>query len=234
MNHVDIRGGIGEPLSLRIVEEIQQSPPADDPDGLNAWRAGKAFHLIPPAEESSRRRFEADPIIKGIPRGQFRKGIHYAEICTMRRLSDDGFSDCLYEGYELFRPGSGKPESITMMRTNRAAEVLGQRAIDALRGAAEIYRQDVFACVPDIMAWRTIQGVRRFCFVEAKNERREGGRHYVEQVKRGQLLGLTLLALSVPNTDVHIYRWLDFDTHEARRSSGELKPRVHNCVFQPN
>src|SRR5688572_11556420 len=224
MYHVDIDGSLGGRLSIRIAEEIQRAPRTDDPDGLNAWRAGKAFHLIPSAEESSRRRFEADPIVKGVPSGQFRKGIHYGEICTMRRLCEDGFSNCLYENYELFRPATGKPESITVVRTKRAAEILEQPTIDALRSAAAIYCRDVSACVPDIMAWRTVEGVRHFRFVEAKNERREDGRHYVEPVKRGQLLGLTLLALLVPNAAVHIYRWVDFDTYEARRSSGELKP----------
>jgi hypothetical protein len=234
MNHVDIRGSIGGSLFLRIAEEIQQSPPADGPDGLNAWRAGKAFHLIPSAEESSRRRFEADPIIKGVPAGQFRKGIHYGEICTMRRLCEDGFSNCLYENYELFRSVSVGAEKITAVRTNLAAKILGQSVIDALCSAAAVYNGDVPACVPDVMAWRADGGIRQFRFVESKNERRVGRGRYIERVKRGQLLGLSLLALSVPNADIHIYRWLESETYEIRRRSGQLEPRVHECVFRPS
>ena len=83
------------------------------------------------------------------------------------------------------------------------------------------------------MAWRAEGGIRQFRFVESKNERRESSRRYIEPVKRGQLLGLTLLALSVPNADIHIYRWLDFETYEIRRDSGQLEPRVHECVFRP-
>jgi hypothetical protein len=234
MDHVDIRGSIGGPLFVRIVEELHQSSPADGPDGLNAWRAGKAFHLIPATEESSRHRFEADPIIKSVPSGQFRKGIHYGEICTMRRLCDEGFSNCLYEGYELFRPVSVGAENITAVRTNLAVNILGQSVIDALRSAAALYSSDVAACVPDVMAWRGEGDVRQFRFVESKNQRRVGRRHYIERVKRGQLLGLSLLALSVPNANIHIYRWLDFETYEIRRCAGQLEPRVHECIFRPS
>ncbi len=39
-------GSIGGGLSLTIAEEIQEAT-LDGPDGLEAWRAGEAFHLIP-------------------------------------------------------------------------------------------------------------------------------------------------------------------------------------------
>src|SRR5687767_7213153 len=85
-------------------------------------------------------------------------------------------------------------KKITGVRTSLAAKALGQSVIDALRSAAAVYSGDVSACVPDILAWRSEGGIRQFRFVESKNERRVGGRRYVEGVKRGQLLGLTLLA----------------------------------------
>ncbi len=222
-----VDGRVGHAITIRITEEIFAAPLADGPDSLRAWCQGKAFHLIPPEEELRRWRYEKDPIINGAPAGQFRKGVHYSELSTMRQLKNDGYQHWLYEGFELFRLPPKNQKSETADRTRKAGEALGPDVLEELREAANLYRHEAQARVPDLMAWRSDGTVQRFRFVESKNL------SYNEPVKPGQLLGLALLALIVPNADVHIYRWLEQGSYQVRLRRGALNAKAHERMFLP-
>ena len=105
----------------------------------------------------------------------------------------------------------------------RARKINMAMKVAAVRALAALAREDVPEQV--VRAY----GGREFRFVESKNERRR----YVETVKEGQLLGLALLALVVPNSDVHIYRWLASDQYRARQRAGRLQPRSYTRTFSP-
>jgi hypothetical protein len=223
-----VHGEFGGSLTFEIEEEVHEQL-IEGPDGLGAWRQGDAFHLIPPEEESSRARYESDPERRNRRVGQFRQGIHFGEINTMRLLRDDGFSDWLYEVFVLFGALPADDSSSTWVRTLRARAALGDQTWHRLRDAGNLYGHGVTPCIPDLMAWRQRDGFREFRFIESKNQR---GR-YKEKVKEGQLLGLALLALLVPNSEVSIYRWLSADEYRDRLRTGRLRGQIHRRTFEP-
>jgi hypothetical protein len=215
-------------IHLELEEHLWEAN-MDGPHGLEAWKRGDAFHLIPESERH-RQRYRSDPIREGLPVGQFRDGIHYGEVSVMRVLEADGFTEFLYEVFELFQASTASASTDTTVRSELARERLGPAVSDHLRRMASCYRAgDERPKIPDVMSWKEAEGERYFFFVESKNER-DG---YIESVKDSQLLGLALLALIVPRSTVAIYRWMSPERIHAWRQSGGL-PRSYVRSFHPN
>jgi hypothetical protein len=130
--------------------------------------------------------------------------------------------------YELFKPAP--PRSQTAVRTEIAVKALGAEVVAGLHQAAHLYGS---ARVPDLMAWREREGRKELRFIESKNERRTPRGYYVETVKPGQLLGLALIALVVPDSHIHIYRWLESGQYRQRLTNGTLRPKAYAHSFLP-
>jgi len=103
-------------------------------------------------------------------------------------------------------------------------ELLGKELVAELRRVGEIYQKGELRPVePDLIAWREVNGQKEWLFVEVLMDG--------DALRKGQLLGLTLLAL-VAKGQSTVWRFIDYDKWVDYRNKVK-RPKEHKDRFQP-
>src|SRR3954453_219660 len=184
----NLNGKVGRQLGVTLLEDLFPY----EPSKRRRWKAARYEGLLPDEEKP---RFEAK--YKASP-----PGTHFSQLTAMAELKNQGWQ-WAYEDYYLFHDVPADEEETHRAGTQRIIELLGADVVAEIRRVGEIYQKgELKPAEPDLIAWRDKDGKREWMFVEVLMD--------VDVLRKGQLLGLTILAL-VTKGQAAVWRFLDYD-----------------------
>jgi hypothetical protein len=149
-------------LTIKLTETLLNYDPAE----LQEWKNGN-LGILPASERHRLSKY----------RIQCHVGNHFAEVCVMRKLEQEGFR-WFYENYEIFREPSktaGTRRGFTTARKHFGIEVI--REVQRMAGEYDLKPKQ-----PDLFAINDGENLARF--IEVKRD---------DPVHPGQLLALAII-----------------------------------------